>query len=165
MTDYNIVKWLNEALGKGDNMSFFEEIMNFLGFGNQENQDDAVREQLENDMHQNLMEQQNAMEEAQRELDTMEQEAMMRQIEHDTNPYENPGMDTVVDESYFGIDEGLGIVNPDYGDMDNNNSFDDAWNDSSYTDSWSDDSSSDDSFFDSSSDDSFFDSGWSDDGF
>ena len=53
MTDYNIVKWLNEALGKGDNMSFFEEIMNFLGFGNQENQDDAVREQLENDMHQN----------------------------------------------------------------------------------------------------------------
>ena len=42
--------------------------------------------------------------------DTCQQE-MMR---HMSDPYENPGTDLVVDESYHGIDHGMGIVTPEH---------------------------------------------------
>ncbi|MFC0187271.1 hypothetical protein ACFFJY_03180 [Fictibacillus aquaticus] len=35
------------------------------------------------------------------------------QMNHMHDPYINPGVDIVVDESYHGIDHGMGIANPD----------------------------------------------------
>lgn len=60
------------------------------------------------------MEQAQQAEEMQAEQDRLaqEMEEQMEQQVHETNPYENPGQDAVIDESYFGLDEGLGIVNP-----------------------------------------------------
>lgn len=105
----------------------------------------------------------------QRQLEEMERQ-QMEELIHETNPYENPGMDSVVDEGYFGMDEGLGIANseenlPDDSWM-NDSGTDDSWmNDSGADDSWMNDSSSDDSWMnDSSSDDSWMndDSGFND---
>lgn len=59
-------------------------------------------------------------------FDNMNNEYMHDHQEYDHSlhdPYQNPGMDIVVDESYFGIDHGLGIANPDHNDS--YDSFDD----------------------------------------
>ena len=52
-----------------------------------------------------------------------------------SNPYTHPGIDLVVDESYHGIDHGLGIANPE----------------STHCDDFIADSGTDNSFFDDSS--------------
>ena len=71
----------------------------------------------------------------------MEMTQQMEEMRHLSDLYEHPGTDLVVDESFHGIDHGMGIANPEH-------NFE----------------SMDDSFFGSSGD-SFFGGGCGGDGF
>ncbi|MBP1932285.1 hypothetical protein [Ammoniphilus resinae] len=48
-------------------------------------------------------------------MDDEFQQPLLHQQMND--PYQNPGMDLVVDESFHGIDHGMGIANPDHNNM------------------------------------------------
>lgn len=117
-------------------MSIFSSLFQFFGGS-------APQDTIDQTMQQQMEEAQQQMEEAQRE---MEEQARL------SDPYQNPGQDAIVDETYFGIDEGLGIANPEQDtadDLASDTSFD-SLDDSSSFDSWD---SGDDSW--SSSDDSW----------
>lgn len=45
----------------------------------------------------------------------MDDDYLLQQQQHDLHdPYKTPGVDIVVDESYHGIDHGMGMANPDH---------------------------------------------------
>lgn len=97
------------------------------------------------------------------------------QVMHETNPYENPGQDLIVDEIAFDIDHGLGIANPDEpqaGATDDGSGWteaggDDWMNDDSSSNDWMEADSYDDdtSWMDDNDgcDDSWMDDGGCDD--
>jgi hypothetical protein len=123
--------------------TIFETLIHFFhGSHSQEAAAGDIWTRMDDDSFSDLARQQ--MEEMDRQqLDEMERQA--EELSHETNPYENPGMDGTVDEGYFGMDEGLGIADPE------ENLPDDSWMDNSGSDdSWMDNSGSDDSWMDNS---------------
>ena len=57
------------------------------------------------------------------QMQNMEMMQQMEDMRHMSDPYENPGMDLVVDESFHGIDHGMGIANPEHNFEGMNDSF------------------------------------------
>lgn len=150
-------------------MSFLDKIFSwFRNDDNTVNQSDIISQQLDDDalLQERIIQQINDDNIQQDIFNQQIEDIITQQVEHEMNPYERPGMDTVVDETYFGMDEGLGISNPDiYEDINNDSYLDDSWSNDSFSDdsymgdSYSDDSWSDDSY----SDDSWTDDSWTDD--
>ncbi len=74
-------------------------------------QEEQIRQQQEQmEQEQMQRQQQEQIRQQQQQLEQMQQQ--MEQQVHETNPYEHPGQDAVINESYFGINEGMGIAQP-----------------------------------------------------
>lgn len=103
-------------------MSFFETVRNFLKSTWEENFGSfQYSSQLANDHVANLasLENENTITDIATNIG-MEEIVIGELFDENgrdmNDPYINPGVDIVVDESYHGIDHGLGIANPDHED-------------------------------------------------